>query len=109
MEGKKVQDVVGKGMPKIDNRLLFNAEGDYSNMTFSYIEIMPGYRIPETGYSKHDADEYSYFVSGSVKSYSGGKETTEVAGNATFIPKGEEHWCINEGDEPCVIICAMIK
>lgn len=109
MESKNVKNIVGAGLPKIDNRLLFKADGNYSNMTFSYIEILPGYRIPETGFSKHDADEYSYFISGSVKTYSGGKETIEHEGDTTLIPKGEEHWCINEGDEPCIIICAMIK
>ena len=109
MESKNKDAVIGKGLPQIDNRLLFAQQGAFENLTFSYIEILPGHRIPATGFSKHDADEYSYFISGSVKSYSGGKESIETAGNATYIPKGEEHWCINEGEEPCVLVCAMIK
>lgn len=97
------------GMPMYDMRKLFNVEGSFENMTFSYIALQPGMRIPPEGFSKHDADEYSCFISGEVFTYSGGEERTVKAGQATWIPKGEEHWCINKGTEPCVLICAMLK
>lgn len=104
-----LSEMESKGMPMYDMRRLFNADGAFENMTFSYIALQPGLRIPPEGFSCHDADEYSYFVSGEVFTYSGGEEVTVKAGQATLIPKGEKHWCINRGTEPCVIICAMLK
>ena len=32
-----------------------------------------------------------------------------AAGEGTLIPMGEKHWCENRTDEPCTIVCALVK
>ena len=108
MEKKIVEDVQGHGMPLYEMKKLFSASGNYSTMSFSYIEIQPGQRVPEEGYSVHKQDEYSYFINGQLVSHNAGIDSIVGEGDATLIPRGEKHWCKNEGTEPVMIICAMI-
>lgn len=76
---------------------------------FGKVVIPPGVRVPVEGMGKHDADEYSIIIQGSIKTNSGGKHYKVSAGQATFIPAGEEHYAINDGKEDCVIIYSLVK
>ncbi len=61
------------------------------------------------GHERHDEDEYSYIFSGEIETYSNGEYSVEKAGDATLIPAGEEHWCVNNSNEPCMLVCFMVK
>jgi len=39
----------------------------------------------------HDADEYFYVVSGTVRFHIDGREVTVDGGNAVFVPRGSQH------------------
>jgi len=77
--------------------------------TFGKVIIPPGVRVPEKGMGKHNEDEYSIILQGTLKTESGGKEYRVRAGDATYIPKDEPHYAINDGDEDCIIVYALVK
>ena len=71
--------------------------------------IEPGTRIPDDGKTVHDADEYSYIIKGTLMSGTNSDTTTIGAGDFSFIPAGEKHWCENIQNENCELIWFMIK
>jgi quercetin dioxygenase-like cupin family protein len=77
--------------------------------TFGTVSIPPRIRVPLEGTGAHDADEYSIVLKGSLLTISGGQEHRISAGEATFIPKGEEHWAYNDGKENCEIVWVLVK
>jgi len=105
-----VADIEALGLPLYDMRKIFNVNGDFSTADISFITIMPGQRVPQgDGWSLHDSDEYSIFISGEVYTKSGDFDGVAGKGQATFIPKGEKHWCENRTNEPCTLVCVMLK
>ncbi|MES9683153.1 cupin [Bacillus sp. AFS001701] len=97
------------GMPIYEMKKLFTRQGDFKEVSMSVISLTPGERVPAVGMSCHEEDEYSYIFSGEIDTYSKGVHSVEKAGDATFIPAGEEHWCINRTNEPCLLVCFMVK
>ncbi|SKC90947.1 cupin domain-containing protein [Maledivibacter halophilus] len=72
--------------------------------------IKSGTRIPENGFGVHDADEFSYIIKGCVESVTKEEEKTTVkAGDFSYIPAGEKHWCKNTTDKDCELIWFLIK
>ena len=69
----------------------------------------PGSRAPAAGLTSHDEDEYAYIISGALKCFSGGELNELKAGDATFIPAGEEHYSFNESKEPCTLVYVLVK
>lgn len=104
-----VPDLPAVGLPQYELRKIFNLNGQYESVSFSLITILPGQRVPESGDGFHDADEYSYFLDGEVYTVSGDDVGTVGKGMATLIPKGERHWCENRTDNPCTLVCMMVK
>lgn len=104
-----ILEVSPSGMPLYEKRDFFKIVGDFSGFTMSVISIMPGERVPTTGYSRHSEDEYSYIINGGLDTFSNGEMLFIKGGDSTLIPAGEEHWCINNGDKPCNLVCFMVK
>ena len=77
--------------------------------SFGTVTIPPGARIPLEGTGSHIEDEYGLVIKGSMVTMSGGKEYRVAAGQATFIPHGEEHWAYNDGEEECEIVWALVS
>ncbi|WP_432663092.1 cupin domain-containing protein [Wukongibacter baidiensis] len=71
--------------------------------------IKSGARIPEDGFGVHDAEELSYIIKGSLKSATKQDKTTVKAGDFSYIPAGEEHWCQNISNEDCELIWFLLK
>lgn len=110
MQKIEINNVPKTGLPLYEMMKLWNLEGKYTNIDISVINLLPGNRVPTgDGFSCHDADEYSVFVSGEVYTESGDYKDVCKAGEATLIPKGEKHWCENRTDKPCTIVCVMAK
>lgn len=109
MEVIHSEDIEAVGMPMYEMKKLFNKKNDFADVTMSVITLIPGERVPAEGMSSHEEDEYSFFLSGEVDTYSSGEYTVVKKGDATLIPAGEEHWAINNGTEPCVLVCFMVK
>lgn len=108
MEKVNIESVKGTGMPMYEMKKLFEKSGDFSNVSMSWISLTPGERVPAEGFSVHEEDEYSFIYSGEIKAFANGEISVEKAGDATFFPAGDEHWCINESDEPCLLVCFMV-
>jgi len=70
--------------------------------------IAPGQRLPAEGTTFHAEDEYAYIMKGDIYTYSGGEEQVVKEGSATFIPRGEAHWCRNDGDAPVEVLWLFI-
>lgn len=109
MEVINTNDVEPVGMPMYEMKKLFNKQGDFTDVSMSVISLTPGERVPAEGMSCHEEDEYSFFISGEVDTYYEGKYRVVKKGDATLIPAGMEHWAINNGTEPCVLVCFMAK
>lgn len=109
MKKVNINDIDPVGMPMYEMKKLFNKQDNFNEMSMSVISLLPGERVPAEGMSCHEEDEYSFFISGEVDTYCDGKYSVEKAGDATFIPAGMEHWCINNGSEPCKLVCFMLK
>ena len=65
----------------------------------------PGMEAPP---ATHEADEYAFVLSGTVKCKIGGEIFTATAGCATFIPAGEEHISYNDGTEECRLVWMLV-
>jgi quercetin dioxygenase-like cupin family protein len=65
----------------------------------------PGMEAPP---AVHDADEYGFVLSGTIKAKIGGKIFTAKAGSATFIPAGEEHISFNDTEEECRVVWILV-
>ena len=98
-----------KGLPLYETQRLFAAAGEFTDMSVSYITLLPGKRVPESGTGFHAEDEYSFFLEGEVYTESGEFKGMCGAGEATLIPRGERHWCENRSDKPCRLVCVMLK
>lgn len=109
MEKININEVEAFGMPVYEMKKLFSKQGNFQEVNMSIVSITPGERVPAVGMSCHEEDEYSYIFSGEIDTYCDGKYSTEKTGDATLIPAGEEHWCINKSNEPCMIVCFMVK
>lgn len=105
-----VREVVAEDLTNVTMKTLFDESlFDGARTKFGKVIIPPGARVPDEGMGAHDEDEYSFILQGTIKSVSGGKEYRVSAGEATFIPKGEEHYAYNDGNEDCIIIYSLVK
>lgn len=80
-----------------------------TKMTFGTAIVLPGQRLPAEGTTSHTADEYSYIMKGDIYTSSGGIEQIVQEKSATLIPKGEEHWCRNDGSEAVEILWVFVE
>lgn len=108
---KKVllSDIPKTGEPLYEMQTFAQLQGPTGGVSMSYITLLPGKRVPDAGFSCHDADEYSFFLDGSVYTESGDFKGLCAAGEGTLIPMGEKHWCENRTDKPCTLVCALVK
>lgn len=101
-----------KQKPQVTNEIvqnLFHDQYPGAEVKFGYVSIPPGERLPSEGTTFHEEQEYSFITKGTLKGESGGEPYEISAGEASFIPAGEAHWCVNEGDEPVELIFALVK
>lgn len=103
MEKINIHDMDGSA------KVLFKKSVAFSSMMLAHVEMQPGQRVPEEGVSKHTHDEYMYVVSGEMFFSVSGKEFILHPGEALFIPRGEEHWSINQTDKAFVFIGMQIQ
>ncbi|HZK24954.1 MAG TPA: cupin domain-containing protein [Oscillospiraceae bacterium] len=97
------------GLPLYEMQQLFQINEPCSEIKISYITLLPGQRVPESGTGVHEEDEYSYFIEGEVYTESGDYQGVCGKGDATLIPQGEAHWSENLTDKPCRIVCVLVK
>ncbi len=88
---------------------LFNKSFENTHVRFGIATIQPGERLPKEGLTFHEENEFSYIMKGTLKGVSGGVPYSIQAGEASIIPAGEQHWCVNEGNEPVQLVYALVK
>lgn len=109
MKVTKLSDYEAVGAPLYDMRVILNHVGECNVVKFSVITMPPHVRVPLEGTGAHEEDEYSFFVKGGLYTESGEDKCNVSEGMVTLIPKGEPHWCENRSDEPCTLVCVMVK
>jgi mannose-6-phosphate isomerase-like protein (cupin superfamily) len=109
MEKIRLDSVPVTGLPLYEMQRIFSASGSYSQVSVSYITLLPGRRVPVSGTGVHAEDEYSFFLEGEVYTESGDFQGVCRAGEGTLIPRGEYHWCENRTDSPCRLLCVLVK
>ncbi|PGY10302.1 cupin domain-containing protein [Bacillus sp. AFS031507] len=105
-----LEDVAKEDRPGITMKTLFDEsiiEG--ARASIGTVSVPAGARIPLQGTGSHEQDEYAIFLKGSILTMSGGKEYRVSAGQATFIPHGEEHWAYNDGQEDCELVWVLVN
>lgn len=98
--------------PKITDEIvqsLFKDKFKGSEIDFGFVSIPAGARLPLEGTNFHVEHEYSFIIKGALSGESGEKPYTIKTGEASYIPAGEQHWCVNKGDEPCELVYALVK
>ena len=88
---------------------LFQDKFPRAEVNFGFVSIPAGARLPMEGTNFHEEHEYSFIIKGGLSGESGGKSFEIKTGEASYIPAGEAHWCINKGDSPCDLVYALIK
>lgn len=98
--------------PKVTEEVvqtLFQNQFNGAEVDFGFVSIPAGERLPQEGTTFHDEHEYSFIIKGSLAGESGGEPYKISAGEASYIPAGEQHWCVNEGNEPVELVYALVK
>lgn len=75
-------------------------------VTMGHAVFPPGTVVPPAA---HSGDEYSYVLSGKIKCQIGSQTFAAPAGSATFIPAGEEHSSINDGEDDAEVVWMLIE
>lgn len=88
---------------------IFRDKFPNAELKFGYVTIPVGERLPPEGTTSHQEHEYSYIIKGELIGESAGKPYEIKAGEASYIPAGEPHWCINKGDTPCELVYALLE
>ncbi|MGP4081577.1 cupin domain-containing protein [Pseudalkalibacillus sp. R45] len=89
-------------------RTLFEEEKQDITVKVGTVTIHPGERVPLAGVSNHEENEYSVIVKGSILTEIKDEQTRVSAGQATFIPAGEEHIAFNDGSEACELVFVLV-
>lgn len=96
-----------KGYQMLDVFNELKEDGQSVQMGKAIIE--KGAKIPTESFGVHSSDEYSYIVKGCLSVSTRNEDTVIKAGDYSYIPAGEEHNCMNIGEEDCELIWIMIK
>ena len=76
---------------------------------FGFAEFEPDSRVPKSGTTFHDGDEFSYIISGSLSCWSKDGIQKLQAGDCVYFPSGDEHYSFNDNTEPCKLIYMLVK
>ena len=106
----KINDLKAAENRNIDLRTVFDEDiTQKGTLTIGTASIPPGARVPVEGEGRHEGDEYSILFKGTTKIVSGGQEYRMSAGEASFIPAGEAHWSLNDGDTDCELVWILVN
>ncbi|ALC91460.1 cupin [Bacillus sp. FJAT-18017] len=89
-------------------KTIFGKKGISGDFRMGTVTISPGKRVPLAGVSNHAENEYSIILKGSIVTETIGKTYRVSAGEATFIPAGQEHIAYNDGTEDCEIVWVLV-
>jgi mannose-6-phosphate isomerase-like protein (cupin superfamily) len=103
-----ISELAQEGNQSYSMHTIFKEQQTNSAVKVGAVTIYPGEKVPLTGVSNHEENEYSVIVKGSLLTEIKGKQYRVSAGQATFIPKGEEHIAVNDGDENCELVFVLV-
>lgn len=104
-EDIQAEPVTTAGATKTTIRWLITQKDGASGYAMRLFEIVPGGAIPT---HTHNFEQHEIFVfQGSAKVTAGEKEFRVKKGDAIFVPVGEPHSYINDGEEPFRFICVI--
>jgi quercetin dioxygenase-like cupin family protein len=106
----KIKDVTAPEGVNITLKTLFDEDvTQKGRLTIGTAQIPPGARVPAEGESVHDGNEYAIIFQGCSRIVSGGQAYQLSEGMASFIPAGEAHWSMNDGDRDCELVWILVK
>lgn len=104
-----INELKQEGNQSYSMHTIFKEYQQEAAINIGHVIIYPGETVPLTGVSKHEGDEYSVIVRGSLVTKINGEQYRVAAGQATFIPKGEEHVAFNDSDQECELVFVMVS
>lgn len=108
MDILNIKDLAQEGNEAYSMHTIFKEQPKDGAVQVGHVIIYPGETVPLSGFSKHAENEYSVIVKGSLLTKIDGQQYRVSAGQATFIPKGEEHIAVNDGEEECELVFVMV-
>ncbi|MDN3438383.1 cupin domain-containing protein [Planococcus sp. APC 3900] len=108
MDILNIKDLAQEGNESYSMHTIFKEQPKDGAVQVGHVVIYPGETVPLSGFSKHAENEYSVIVKGSLLTEIDGQQYRVSAGQATFIPKGEEHIAVNDGEEDCELVFVMV-
>ena len=108
MDVLKLADLQEEGNESYSMKTVFQEAVGDSSVKVGRVVIRAGETVPLTGVSKHRENEYSIILKGSLVTDIGDEKIRVTAGDATFIPKGEEHVATNDGEEDCELVFVLV-
>jgi len=108
MDILNIEELEQQGNEAYSMRTIFQEQQNDAAVKVGHVTIYPGETVPLSGVSKHAENEYSVIVKGSLVTEIDGQQYRVSAGQATFIPKGEEHIATNDGAENCELVFVMV-
>lgn len=108
MDILNIKELEQQGNEAYSMHTIFEEKQAETAVKVGHVVIHPGETVPLSGVSKHEENEYSVIVKGSLVTEIEGKQYRVSAGQATFIPKGEEHTAVNDGQEDCELVFVMV-
>lgn len=103
-----INELTQEGNQAYSMHTIFKEQKPDAQVKVGHVVIYPGETVPLTGFSKHAENEYSVIVKGSIVTEIDGKKHRISAGQASFIPKGEEHIAVNDSEENCELVFVMV-
>lgn len=108
MEILNINELSQEGNESYSMHTIFKEQKSDALVKVGHVTIFPGETVPLTGVSKHAENEYSVIVKGTLLTEINGEKHRVSAGQATFIPKGEEHIAVNDSEENCELVFVMV-
>lgn len=99
LEAKPVQEI-----PGVTKREVITADDGAPNFCMRVFEVEPG---SSTHSHSHPWEHEVFILSGRGMVVGGQKETLVAGDSVVFIPSGEHHCFVNNGNEPLRFICLI--
>lgn len=95
-----------RGVGGLVKRLIHPTTTGSKNIGMGIVYVNPGEKLPP---HRHDNEEAYFVIQGTgymtIEDYD--EEINLTPNLSVFIPEGKEHFTLNNGNEPLVMICAL--
>jgi quercetin dioxygenase-like cupin family protein len=102
--------IISVNQKKAFESIFDSANQANKKVQMGFVRLEPGAKIPETGFARHEQDEFSYVVKGIAHTIlEDGRDLVGKPGDCQWIESGEGHINYNDGDEVVEVIWFLVE